>query len=570
MAKNRACPACREAGHDKKGDHLFCMEDGYTWHCDKMYHEPYYERDGEEVAFTDLSKGSEVEMIKDVSGFKAESIRGIPKDIVEKYGIRVEHSTATGEPTKHYYPITTNRGVDIVAWKVRVIETKDFYVSPAVPEGTKVDLFGMKSSPFKPSLVVITEGELDAVAAHWMMKGRFTRYMCLSLPFGAKGMNALLDSREFLKGLDVVYCPDKDEEGKASVDKIALILPDVRIAKMSEKDACDMLKAGKKEEFMDAIDAAKTWSPSSIVSVSDILEDAMKPVERGLSYPFERLSGITYGCPTRSIIGIGAGPGAGKTSFVKAIQTHLMFHHRQKVGIFSLEETPKQTLRSLGGHIIHKPVHLPDCEYDETTLRCAIESLDGLVHMYDHHGYKDWDDIASAIAYMVHHGVKYIFIDPLSALVAHLSASDANTYLNNAMFTLSKLTQALDFTVFHVNHLNNPDGGKDHGAGGKVYGSQFTGSRAMWKFSTDMWGLERNQLAEDPDEKNKLRVVVLKNRLSGITDSFHLRYNRSLGILEEIRATGVFLPEPMAEVARMRGPSVAKDDRFAELMKTRK
>ena len=86
-----------------------------------------------------------------------------------------------------------------------------------------------------------------------------------------------------------------------------------------------------------------------------------------------------------------------------------------------------------------------------------------------------------------------------------------------------------------MNHLNNPQGGKDHGAGGKVYGSQFTGSRAMWKNSTDMWGLERNQLAEDPDEKNMLRVVVLKNRLSGVTDSFQLRYNKGKGILEQSR-----------------------------------
>ena len=74
-----------------------------------------------------------------------------------------------------------------------------------------------------------------------------------------------------------------------------------------------------------------------------------------------------------------------------------------------------------------------------------------------------------------------------------------------------------------------------------MYGSQFSGSRAMWKFSTDLWGLERNQLAEDSDEKNKLRVVILKSRLSGVNGSTYLRYDRSIGGLIEVSPEGSFL-----------------------------
>jgi hypothetical protein len=102
------------------------------------------------------------------------------------------------------------------------------------------------------------------------------------------------------------------------------------------------------------------------------------------------------------------------------------------------------------------------------------------------------------------------------------------------MFVISKLTQSLGISVIHVNHLNNPASGADHGAGGKVYGSQFTGSRAMWKFSTDLWGLERNQLADEIYERNKVKLVVLKNRLSGVTGAVHLKYDADKGRLEEL------------------------------------
>ena len=131
-------------------------------------------------------------------------------------------------------------------------------------------------------------------------------------------------------------------------------------------------------------------------------------------------------------------------------------------------------------------------------------------------------------------GIKAVFIDPMSGLVAHLSASEANEYLNNAMFRLGQLVKELDFTVFHVNHLNNPHSDKDHGEGAQVRGSQFSGSRAMWKFSTDLWGLEVNQQAETKEERSKCTVRIIKHRLDGRTGTFELRYNTETGRHEEI------------------------------------
>jgi twinkle protein len=536
MEKNRACPECKKIGHDKDDDHLFLMLDNETWCCSKDYHEPYYERDGSPVS---PRESKCLDDTPDLSELEAASIRGIPKEVIDKYGIKVEYDTTTGLPIKHWYPITTDHGKTIVSWKRRTLP-KDFMVIPSISKDKVVDLFGMKSSPFSPDIILITEGELDACAAHTMLIG-FRRLMCLSVPFGGN-IKAILDNLDFIRGASrIVLCPDQDAVGEKMINKLSLIIPEMLIMRFSEKDACDMLLEGKQAEFKDAFTHAKIHKPTSIVSVTDIMDEALKPVEWGLSYPFKRLTELTYGLMERSIIGIGGGPGTGKTSFIKSLQSHLVFKHKQPIGIFALEERPSQTLRSLGGLVINKPVHLPDCIYDHKKLQEAINSFDGLVELYDRDNYRDWNDIEDTMVYMAHMGIKFMFIDPLSALTAHLSASDANSYLNNAMFTLSKLTQSLGITVFHVNHLNNPTGGKDHGAGGKVYGSQFTGSRAMWKFSTDMWGLERDQYAESDEERNRMKLVILKNRLSGVSGSVILQYHRDEGKLKEVPVHGAFM-----------------------------
>jgi len=536
--RNKPCPKCRETGHDKTGDHLFLMLDGVTWCCIKEdYHESneiYYEKEGQEVG----GPGEDPEFADgtlDVSKLGPASIRRIREEYIDKYEIKVEFSTARkGEQTHHYYPITKNRGKDIISYKRREVATKDFKVIPSVGS-QKVDLFGMRSSQFAPRCIVITAGELDAPAAYQMLQGHVQKLMCVSLPFGDTNLKSLLDNKDFLdEADDVVFAGDQDDPGLAVIEKISLVLPGIRIMRYSEKDPCDMLIEGKEAEFRDSFARARKHRPSSIIEVEDVEDEALVKVEWGLSYPFDGLTKMTYGLMDSSIIGIGGGPGSGKSTVMKEILTHLAFHHKRRVGLFAFEEKPSQTLRSLGGHIIGKRVWLPDCVYDEDKLRDAIQSLRTRVAIYNHKGFRDWEDIEAAISYMIQDGVTDFFLDPVSALTVHLDPSEANTFLNGAMYYLSQTVQQYPVNFFHFNHLNNPKTGPDHGAGGAVYGSQFTGSRAMWKFSTDLWGCRRDQYASDPDERNTIELGGLKNRLAGEHNKVRLKYNKATGKLEEI------------------------------------
>ncbi len=202
--------------------------------------------------------------------------------------------------------------------------------------------------------------------------------------------------------------------------------------------------------------------------------------------------------------------------------------------IFSLEEEPEDSLRRMAGHIMGLPLHLPNVAYDPNVLSRVIDTLAGKLFYYDHSGYRDWQDVEEVIRFLAYEGVKFFFIDPISALHTNLASSETNQFLNKAMFQMSRMIHELDITIFHINHLNNPATGKDHNEGGKAKASQFTGSRSQWRFSTDIWTLSRDAQNPDPAISNVTMFSIDKNRLAGLLGSFPIKYQHNTGRLEEI------------------------------------
>jgi twinkle protein len=447
----------------------------------------------------------------------------------------VECDEAIGTHKRYYFPVTKKGKLVTYKFKDLTIPKKAKGHFGRLHSGIKdVDLFGSEAYHLTPETIVLTEGELDACAAYHMLRTRFKKVHCVSIPDGANPKDIARQKAFFDKARNVVICGDQDEPGREFVKKACRILPKVRVMEFSgEKDACDMLLKGKQIQFVDAFVNAKVYKPSSIVTSSDVKEEAMIKPEWGLSYPFEELTRLTYGFRDYRVIGIAAAPAAGKTCLIRALQEHLVFQHNIKIGIIGLEESPAEQQRELASFVMNKPLHQPDCEYNEKKLSKVIDSFDQKVFFFDHKGDQEWESIIDTMRYMEAYGIRCVFIDPLSALVMHLEPSEANTYLGRAMSEMKKLKDQTGLTIFHINHLNNPKHGPDHGAGGKVYASQITGSKAMWKFSTDIWGLERDQYAEDPEERNTSRLVTLKYRKPSKFGSFKLLYDEATGTLKE-------------------------------------
>ena len=402
------------------------------------------------------------------------------------------------------------------------------------------ELFGQHTYRGEKSLLLV-EGEEDAMAADVMLNGNTSqitlRTLCCSLATGAN-VKSLRDNLNFISKFNrVVYHPDSDAAGKKIVEDIASLLPDILFMDTTEKDANDSLSANKQVEFVTAYGKARKYRPPSIVNVSQVIGSVAIPLEEGLSYPWESVTKLTYGLVPHSIVSIGAGPGVGKSSVVRAIQQHIMFEHKEKVGVISLEDSIESTLKYFVGYIMGQKIHLPGAIYDTKKAMSIAETLDGRLFLFDNRYFKgDWSDIEKAMRCMYSDGVKFIFIDPVSALVAHLSASDGNTALSSVMIKMSQLVQEIPATIVLINHLNNPSTGKSHDEGARVSPSQFTGSRAQWRYSDELVGLERNILSEDSIEKNTLIWRQLKHRADGSKTGniVRLKYNHNTGRLEEM------------------------------------
>jgi len=175
--KNRACPKCRENGHDDKGDHLFLAAEGDKWLCPKVqYHsdsqyciimndpetdEPIIDTPEEEPKEETFEKAPESSLTERSGGagtldgllsnqpvgddedaqnddketfFKIDvtdlptsvKFRGIPEEIRSKYGCRHSLSEEDRSVNKVYYPVY--KGGVQVRWKERDVLNKGFTV----------------------------------------------------------------------------------------------------------------------------------------------------------------------------------------------------------------------------------------------------------------------------------------------------------------------------------------------------------------------------------------------------------------------------------------------------------
>ena len=550
LPQNKACPMCQKNGHDSDGSHLFLMADGNKYCCNRVeYHDnnDFYleEVDGPDTIDALLGEVREEHEEPEVKVFDADyniedlpapgGYRNIPEEQYTKFGV---HALMKGdEVSKVFYPMYTHS--DKLVHKVRICEPKDFYTTESV-KGAKLKFQGQQLYAGQKECL-ITEGQDDMIAADWMInqkRGPKFQVLVLSVPNGAN-LKAFQDNFEFLREFGrVTFDPDTDDAGSELTEQVVALMPDVRVLKKHKKDACDMNMAGMQDEYVEAYKRAEHYQPPSVIMVDEDLADSIRePLDMGLTYPWSSLTEMTYGMVPHQIISVGSGPGVGKSTVIRAIQQHLMFEHKEPIGIMALEDEKKKMIRYLVGYMMNKKIHVPEAIYDgDEAFRLAM-SLRDKAYIFDNRYFKgDWKNIEVAIRYMHAEGVTKFFIDPVSALAAHLGSSDANTFINSIMIKMSRMIQELPITLMLVNHLNNPKTGPAHDEGGRVLPSQFTGSKGQWRYSTDMWGFERNSLHDDPAERHIMTVRNLKHRDDGnmMGRTCKLKYNPKTGRLEEM------------------------------------
>jgi len=447
--------------------------------------------------------------------------RGISQETCAKWGYKIgKHKN--GKTVQIASHIIDGQ---VVAQKLRFPD-KTFSV---VGDGKRMQLYGMHVWRDGGKRVVVTEGELDALSVSQVQNNKWA---VVSLPNGAQAARkSLMNNLEWLEQFEeVVLMFDNDEAGQLAIESVVdLFTPGkCKIARLPLKDANEMLLAGRGQELISAIWDARVYRPEAVLSMADIREDAIRLPEMGIPWCWDSLNELTFGIRRKTSYYLGAGVGIGKTNWAKELQSWLVNVHNLKVGVFMLEEPPATTAKGIAGKFVGKAFHRPDLGYTQEEITEAIDTLGDKVFLYNHPvSGTEWDDIKKSIRYMVVSlGVKDIFLDNLTVMVAHLPASEANDEVNRIAKEIKDLLQELDFTLYGFSHLNPPAKGASHEEGGKVLESQFTGSRGLMRFGNYMLGIERNK---DPDlpkeERNLAYIVLLKDRQYGRAGKFPVYYN---------------------------------------------
>jgi twinkle protein len=463
----------------------------------------------------------------------------------------------TEETCRHFgYGIAGQRQVapyydaegHLVGQKVRG-KDKQFSVRGEV--GSKSLPFGAQCWPKSGRKLVVTEGEIDCLS---MSQVQGNKWPVVSIPTGAgkQTKSHFAENLSYYSGFDeVVLMFDMDEPGREAAKEAASVLGKrARIAELPSgfKDANDMLKAGKTAELIDAMWKAKEYRPEGIVSLGSLKDAVKKAATMGLSWWDERLTALTYGIRLGEIYAFGAGTGVGKTDFFTQQMAHMVLVLGVAIGVFSLEQLPVETAKRIAGKAAGKPFHIPDAGWTEGDLDAAWAKLTAQerVFLYDSFGANEWGTIQEKIEYLVHaHGVRYFFLDHLTALAAG-DSEEERVALERIMASMGALVKRLNITIFLVSHLATPEKGS-HEEGARVTIRQFKGSRAIGFWSHFMFGLERNQQSDDPDEATTTTFRVLKDRYTG-------RATGKTLLLGYDRDTGMLIPKVPKETAEAFAP----------------
>ena len=469
-----------------------------------------------EVVHADFSNTNNdgVASINSYSSYPISS-RGISKEVVDHYGVKMETSP-DGKPSAHFYPYTDRDG-QVVAYKKRTLP-KDFSV---VGKFKGVQLFGQSMSS-TGKMLVITEGELDAMAVAQAFYEKYRRFFaCVSIP-SASMVNAVLDNREWVRRFDtVVLMFDNDDAGKEATEKAAKIVgaDKVKLAVFPEKDACSLLREHGADAVRNAVWNAETYCPAGIL-VGESIWNKFVERQRTESVPYpeclqglnEKLEGIRHG----EITLFTSGTGSGKSTVIKEIILDLLSKTDDKIGLISLEESVGDTAEKFIQMAVERP--LKDLTDDE--LRWGYEKVfkDERLVLLDHQGSVGDSSLIDKIEYMALMGCKYLVLDHITIAVSEGSEGlSGNEAVDKVMSDLLKIVKKHNVWLGLISHLRKGQAGKSFEEGHLASIDDIKGSGSIKQISFDIIAFARNLVAETDSEKNTVKFRVLKSRFTGRT-----------------------------------------------------
>jgi twinkle protein len=203
------------------------------------------------------------------------------------YGIGEHH----GQPVQ--VALYRDASGEVVAQKVRTAD-KQFRI---LGDASRMVLFGQHRFSGQGRMVVVTEGEIDAMSLSQVQEHKWP---VVSVPNGAQSApKAVAKSLDWLEGFDrVVFAFDMDEPGQKAAKECARVLSPGKafIANLPLKDANDCIRNGKAKDLVNAMWNAPAYRPDGIVAAQDIWERIESfDASPGIAYPWSPLTGMLHG-----------------------------------------------------------------------------------------------------------------------------------------------------------------------------------------------------------------------------------------------------------------------------------
>lgn len=445
--------------------------------------------------------------------YKPIASRRLTTATLEKFGYMLGNYHGKGVHIAPYY----NQQGTLVAQHIRD-KDKNFYW---LGNTKGLMLFGQRQWRDNGRMLVITEGEIDAMSISQAQNNKFP---VVSIPSGVNSARkAITENIEWIESFEkVVFAFDNDAVGQAAAQECAMLLTPgkARIAVFPLKDASDMLVAGRVKEMLDCVWDAHIYRPDGIISGADLLEEVLKPPKEGYATPYPELNAMIHGIRKGELYLFTAGSGIGKSTIVNEIAYHFMQEHGMTIGVIALEESKKRTAERYIGMELNKPIHFDRTGITEDMLRSAFDHVlnTGRFWLYEHFGSTKLDNLLSKIKYMaLALNVDFIVLDHISIVVSGLEDTDGDERktIDRLMTKLRSLIEEVGIGVLAIVHLKRPDKGLSYNEGRQVSLTDLRGSGALEQLSDVVIALERNQ--QDENESNIATLRVLKDRPIGVT-----------------------------------------------------
>lgn len=526
-----ACPSC--GSKDNLGrysdGHAYCFGQG----CE------YYEPASDNADQTPRSV-SKVDFEVADGEFRPLKKRGITLETCRfwgyKSGARVWHREKEKEVPAQVIDIRDRETRTLIAQKYRT-KDKEFPIKGNIKSKPLIGAHLWSGG----RRLVITEGEIDAMTVSQLQGNKWPVVSLLNGADSAK--KTLLANLSYLKQFEeVVLCFDMDEPGQAAAKETAEVLMSVvptKIARLPLKDANEMLLAGRGEEVIRALWNAEDFKPDGLLDVEDLIDQALEEMEPGLPWIFDGLNASSNGRHYGEVHTLGGPTGGGKTDLLLQQADYDVRELGQKVGLFLVENDPVEVLQYLAGKADGKFYYEPNHPHREEreAMREAMARYSGQVAIYDNFGLCDWSLIKTRILFLIAKGYRVFYVDHLTALATG-GDKDEKTELETIMADIAEFAKRHNVLFHLVSHLATPEG-KSHEEGGRITIRHFKGSRAIGFWSHAMYGLERDQQAEDPSERATTTIRQLKRRKfgKGVGKVTRVKYNTETGISSEVNGS---------------------------------